>query len=150
MNTVLIVFTLWGLLVFNFRVEEKFAGRKFRGRKISRNSMRSGYLFRGRKISRKIEIREYNENFLHAKNSVIQYLIVAMSCIAQVFSGNNIGGMVSMFLCQKEDKALKAARLGNTGARTLAHRTITHRTLAHRTFAHRTLAHRTLAHRLYN
>ena len=31
--------------------------------------MRSGYLFRGRKISRKIQIREYSENFLHAKNT---------------------------------------------------------------------------------
>ena len=29
------------LLVFKFRVEEKFAGGKFRGKKISRNSMRS-------------------------------------------------------------------------------------------------------------
>ena len=44
-------------------------GGKIRGRKISRNSMRSGYLFRGRKISRKIQIREYSENFLHAKNT---------------------------------------------------------------------------------
>ena len=44
-------------------------GGKFRGRKISRNSMRSGYLFRGRKISRKIKIREYSKNFLHAKNT---------------------------------------------------------------------------------
>ena len=44
-------------------------GRKIRGRKISRNSMRGGYLFRGRKISRKIQIREYSENFLHAKNT---------------------------------------------------------------------------------
>ena len=35
MDTVLIVFILGGLLVFNFHVEEKFAGRKFRGRKIS-------------------------------------------------------------------------------------------------------------------
>ena len=43
-------------------------GGKFRGRKISRNSIRSGYYFRGRKISRKIQIREYSENFLHAKN----------------------------------------------------------------------------------
>ena len=48
--------------------EENFAGGKFRGRKISRNSIRSGYYFRGRKISRKIQIREYSENFLHAKN----------------------------------------------------------------------------------
>ena len=48
--------------------EEIFAGGKFRGRKISRNSIRSGYYFRGRKISRKIQIREYSENFLHAKN----------------------------------------------------------------------------------
>ena len=45
-----------------------FAGRKFRGRKISRNSIRSGYYFSGRKISRKIQIRENSENFLHAKN----------------------------------------------------------------------------------
>ena len=43
-------------------------GGKFRGRKISRNSIRSGYYFRGRKISRKIKIREYSENFIHAKN----------------------------------------------------------------------------------
>ena len=44
-------------------------GGNIRGRKISRNSMLSGYLFRGRKISRKIQIREYSENFLHAKNT---------------------------------------------------------------------------------
>ena len=56
------------LLVFYFRVEEKFTGGKFRGRKISRNSIRSGYYFRGRKISRKIKIRENSENLLHAKN----------------------------------------------------------------------------------
>ena len=31
--------------------------------------MRIGYLFRGRKISRKIQIREYSENVLHAKNT---------------------------------------------------------------------------------
>ena len=43
-------------------------GGKIRGRKISRNSIRSGYYFRGRKISRKIKIREYSEHFLHAKN----------------------------------------------------------------------------------
>ena len=40
------------LLVFYFRVEETFAGGKFRGKKISR----------------KIKIREYSENLLHAKN----------------------------------------------------------------------------------
>ena len=55
------------LLKFYFRGEENFAGGKFSGRKISRNSIRSGYYFRGRKISRKIQIREYSENFLHAK-----------------------------------------------------------------------------------
>ena len=55
------------LLEFNVRGEEHFAGDKFRGRKISRYSIRSGYYFRGRKISRKIPIREYSENFLHAK-----------------------------------------------------------------------------------
>ena len=49
-------------------MEEKFAGGKFRGRKISRNSIRSGYYFRGRKISRKIEIRENSEIKLFAKN----------------------------------------------------------------------------------
>ena len=40
------------------------------------NSICSGYYFRGRKISRKIQIREYSENFLHAKNwcyTVIEY-----------------------------------------------------------------------------
>ena len=71
MDTVLFLLHIRGLkplLVFYFRVEEKFAGGKFRGRKISRNSIRSGYYFRGRKISRKIKIREYSENFLHAKN----------------------------------------------------------------------------------
>ena len=56
------------LLVFYFRVEEKFAGGKFRGRKFSRNSIRRGYYFRGRKISRKIKIRENSENLVHAKN----------------------------------------------------------------------------------
>ena len=56
------------LLEFNFRGEENFAGGKFRASKISRNSIGSGYYFRGRKISRKIKIREYSENFLHAKN----------------------------------------------------------------------------------
>ena len=59
-----------GLLKFDcsqYRVE-KFAGGKFRERKMSQNSIRSGYYFRGRKISRKIEIRENSENLLHAKN----------------------------------------------------------------------------------
>ena len=38
--------------------------------------MRSGYVFRGRKISRKIKIREYSENVLHAKKiRVIQYVV---------------------------------------------------------------------------
>ena len=71
MDTVLFLLHIRGLkplLVFNFRVEEKFAGVNFRGRKISRNSIRSGYYFRGRKISRKIKIRENSENLLHAKN----------------------------------------------------------------------------------
>ena len=63
------------LLKFDFRGEENFAGVNFRGRKISRNSIRSGYYFRGRKISRKIQIREYSENFLHAKN--LCYTVVA-------------------------------------------------------------------------
>ena len=72
MDSVVFCLHIRGLIppfVFYFRVEEKFAGGKFRGRKISLNSMRSGYLFRGRKISRKIQIREYSENFLHAKNT---------------------------------------------------------------------------------
>ena len=47
---------------------ERYYNLMFAGRKISRNSIRSGYYFRGRKISRKIQIREYSENFLHAKN----------------------------------------------------------------------------------
>ena len=48
-------------------------GGKFRGRKISRNSIRSGYYFRGRKISRKIQIREYSEHSSTRKICVIQY-----------------------------------------------------------------------------
>ena len=71
MDTVLFLLHIRGLkplLVFYFRVEEKFAGGKFRGRKISRNSIRSGYYFRGRKISCKIKSRENSENLLHAKN----------------------------------------------------------------------------------
>ena len=70
MDTVLFVLHIRGLnplLVFYFRVEEKFARGKFRWRKISRNSIRSGYYFRGRKISRKIKIRENSEHLLHAK-----------------------------------------------------------------------------------
>ena len=57
MDTVLFVLHMTTISIF--RVEEKFAGEKFRGRKISRNSIRSGHLFRRRKNSRKIEIREY-------------------------------------------------------------------------------------------
>ena len=70
MDTVLFVLHIRGLsplLVFYFRVEEKFARGKFRWRKISRNSICSGYYFRGRKISRKIKIRENSEHLLHAK-----------------------------------------------------------------------------------
>ena len=69
MDTLLFLLHIRGYYYyFFFRVEEKFAGGKFRGRKISRNSSRSGYYFRGRKISRKIEIRENSEIKLHAKN----------------------------------------------------------------------------------
>ena len=80
------------LLVFNFRVEEKFAGGKFRGRKISRNSIRSGYYFRGRKISRKIKIRENSENLLHAKN--VCYTVTKMAYIG-IFSN-----FVSQNICE--------------------------------------------------
>ena len=72
MDTVLFFLHIRGLkplLVFYFRVEEKLAGEKIREGEISRNSICSGYLFRGRKISRKIQIREYSEHFLHAKNT---------------------------------------------------------------------------------
>ena len=57
----------WNAIIINFRGEENFAGENFRGRKISRNSIRSEFYFRGRKFSRKIKIREYSEHFLHAK-----------------------------------------------------------------------------------
>ena len=84
------------LLVFYFRVEEKFAGGKFRGRKISRNSIRSGYYFRGRKISRKIKIRENSENLLHAKNwcytvlffTFLLVTIILLSSLPIVFVAN--------------------------------------------------------------
>ena len=67
MDTVLLYVHISGLIA---TIRILFSrGGKNRGRKISRNSMRSGYLFRGRKISRKIQIREYSENFLHAKNT---------------------------------------------------------------------------------
>ena len=72
------------LLLFYLPVEEKFAGGKFRGRKISRNSIRSGYYFRGRKISRKIQIREnseHSEHLLHAKNWCYTVL-----CFARIIS----------------------------------------------------------------
>ena len=65
MDTLLFLLPIRGLkplLVFFSR------GGKIRGRKISRNSTRSGYYFRGRKISRKIKIRENSEIKLHAKN----------------------------------------------------------------------------------
>ena len=79
MDTVLLLLHIRGLkplLVIYFRVEEKFAGGKFRGWKILRNSVRSGYYFRGRKISRKIKIRENSEHFLHAKNWCYTVLLI--------------------------------------------------------------------------
>ena len=84
MDTVLFLLHIRGLiplLVFYFRVEENFAGGNFRWRKISRNSIRGGYCIRGRTISRKIKIREYSENFLHAKNwcyTVLQELFCGL------------------------------------------------------------------------
>ena len=70
------------LLIFYFRVEEKFAGGKFRVRKISRNSIRSGYYFRGRKISGKIKIRENSETLLHAKNWC--YTVLPGKCCVKI------------------------------------------------------------------
>ena len=74
--TIRLLFIIWTnapFLLHYYRGLERyynliFAGKKFRGRKISQNSIRSGFYFRGRKISRKIQIREYSENFFHAKN----------------------------------------------------------------------------------
>ena len=68
MDTVLFLLHIRGLKPLHYIINLFSRGGKFRGRKISRNSIRSGYYFRGRKISRKIKIREYSENFLHAKN----------------------------------------------------------------------------------
>ena len=79
------------LLEFYFRGEENFAGGKFRGRKISRNSIRSGYYFRGRKFSRKIQIREYSENFLHAKNWCYTVLHYSKSPIALNYFMTQLG-----------------------------------------------------------
>ena len=93
MDTVLFLLNIRGLkplLVFYFRVEEKFAGGKFRGRKISRNSIRSGYYFRGRKISRQIKIRENSENVLHAKNWCYTVLLHV------IFSNEHIAGFYHM------------------------------------------------------
>ena len=46
--------------------------------------MRSGYLFRRRNISRKIDIREYGESFLHAKNTCYTVLRVSITVAAMV------------------------------------------------------------------
>ena len=79
---------------------EKFAGGKFRGRKISRNFIRSGYLFRGRKISRKIQIREYSENFLHTKNTCISVVNHVMVMSLRVhLSGHSFQSVVNPLLC---------------------------------------------------
>ena len=71
--TIRLLFVIWTNAPFLLQIVEAYIIDRynnfiFAGRKISRNSIRSGYYFRGRKISRKIQIREYIENFLHAKN----------------------------------------------------------------------------------
>ena len=56
MDTVLFVLHIRGLkplLVFYFRVEEKIAGGKFRGRKISRNSIAVDIILAGGKFRAK-------------------------------------------------------------------------------------------------
>ena len=50
------------LLVFYFRVEEKFAGGKFREIPFAVDIYFAGGKFRAK-------IREYSDNFLHAKNT---------------------------------------------------------------------------------
>ena len=66
--TIRLLFVIWTNAPFLLQIIEIYYNFIFAGRKISRNSIPSGYYFRGRKISRKIQIREYSENFLHAKN----------------------------------------------------------------------------------
>ena len=61
------------LLEFYFRGEENFAGGKFRGRKISRNSIRSGYYFRGREFRAKSQFANLAKISSSRKIGVMQY-----------------------------------------------------------------------------
>ena len=75
LDTVLFVLHSRGLkplLLFYIRVDEKFAGGKFRGRKISRNSIRSGYYFLGKTILRKIKFPKISKIYSTRKIGVIQ------------------------------------------------------------------------------
>ena len=88
MDTVLFCVHIRGLippLVFNFRVEEKFAGGKFRGRKISREKNFAGGKFReipcavdiyfaGGKFRAKSKFANIAKLFSTRKVRVIQYL----------------------------------------------------------------------------
>ena len=58
------------LLVFFFRVEEKFAGGKFREIPFAVD-----IYFAGGKFRAKSKIREYSKNFLHAKNMCYTYTV---------------------------------------------------------------------------
>ena len=67
MDTVLFFLHIRGvrpLLLFYFRVDEKFAGGKFREIPFAVD-----IYFAGEKFRAKSKIREYSENFLHAKNT---------------------------------------------------------------------------------
>ena len=107
--TIRLLFVMWTNAPFLLHIIEASTatrilisrGGKFRGRKISRNSIRSGYYFRGRKISRKIPIREYSENFLHAKNwcyTVILPVVMLRNESVKVYelpTGFTLGATVS-------------------------------------------------------
>ena len=76
MYTVLFLLNIRGLnplLVFYFRVEENFAGVKFREIPFAVDII----FAQKSKFTRKIKIREYSENLLHAKN--VCYTVVTNS-----------------------------------------------------------------------
>ena len=80
MDTVLLLLHIRGLkppLVFYFRVEEKFAGGKFRGRKFREIPFALDIIFAGGKFRAKskfVKIAKINST---RKTGVIQYLVKA-------------------------------------------------------------------------
>ena len=83
MDAVLFLLHIRGLkplLVFNFRVEEKFEGLKFRGRKISRKiPFAVDIIFAGGKIRAKSKFAKIAKIYYTRKIGVIQYLTLTVN-----------------------------------------------------------------------